>query len=127
MLHPLLHLLVCEPQRLADHLSAYADLSAAEWDDSAAACQRALLMACLAVCALVVAVALAGVALMLWAVTPGLSSDRAWLLLATPGLMLAAALGCWLMHRRALKGPWFDTLREQLGADLQLLRDEARR
>jgi sterol desaturase/sphingolipid hydroxylase (fatty acid hydroxylase superfamily) len=122
MLHPLLHLLVCEPQKLADHLSAYADLSAAEWDDATAACRRALLMACLAVCALVVAVALAGVALMLWAVTPGLAMDRAWLLLATPGLLFAAALWCWLMHRRALRGPWFATLREQLGADLLLLK-----
>jgi hypothetical protein len=127
MLHPVLHLLVSEPQWLADHLAAYAELSAAEWDDSAATCRRAVVMACLAIGALVVAVALAGVALMLWAVTPGLAMDRAWILLATPGLVLATALRCWLIHRRALRGPWFATLRGQLRADLLLVRDEAKK
>ncbi|CAD5365907.1 conserved hypothetical protein [Rubrivivax sp. A210] len=123
MLHPVLHLLATRPAWLAEHAEAYADLGAAELADASAQCTRVLLLGALSLCALGVAATLAGVALMLWALAPAMAERAAWLLLATPALPLALALAGLVAQRRAQRGPLFLLLRQQLQADLMLLRE----
>ncbi len=123
MLHPVLHLLATRPQWLADHAQAYAELATAELDDTAMRTRRALLLATATVAALGVAATLAGVALMLWAITPALTPQAQGLLLATPAPPLLLALGCLLAQRRTQRAAWFAALRGQLRADLALLRE----
>ena len=123
MLHPVLHLLATRPAWLAEHAEAYADLGAAELADAGTQYSRALLLGALSLCALGVAATLAGVALMLWALTPVLPERAAWLLVATPALPLALALAGLAAQRRARRGPLFLLLRQQLQADLLLMRE----
>lgn len=123
MLHPVLHLLATRPAWLAEHAEAYADLASAELADATAQCGRALLLGALTLCAAGVAVALAGVALMLWAVTPQLPERAAWVLLATPVLPLGLALAGLAVQRSARRGAMFLVLRQQLQADVLLLRE----
>jgi hypothetical protein len=126
-LHPVLHLLATRPQWLAEHAGAYGDLAAAELGDAAARSRRAVLLAAVTLSALAVSVTLAGVALMLWAVTPTLPADRAWLLLVTPALPLAVALVSVAVQRLGRRAELFPILRQQLQADLALLREAGAR
>lgn len=70
MIHPLLRLAATQPQMLADHAEAYAALVGEELGRSAAAAKQRLLLAAAGLCLAVTAAVLAGVAAMLWAVTP---------------------------------------------------------
>jgi uncharacterized membrane protein len=123
MLHPVLRLLATRPQWLAEHAEAYAELAAAEFDDAAASWRRSVGLSALTLCALSVGGALAGVALMLWAVTPVLPERTAWVLLATPAVPLLLALAGVVAQRLARRQALFAVLRQQVQADLLLLRE----
>jgi uncharacterized membrane protein YqjE len=116
------HLLATRPQWLAEHAEAYGELAAAELSDAAAHGLRSLLLAAVALCALGVALTLAGMAAMLWAVTPLVPPASFWLLIATPALPLLVALACLLARRLAQRDDLFAVLVQQLRADLALLR-----
>jgi hypothetical protein len=122
VLNPALHLLATRPQWLAEHAEAYAELAAAELSDAADAARRSLTLTLLSLCLLLLALGLAGVALMLWAVTPVLPERGLLVLLATPAVPLAGALVVSLLQQLARGGQPFNILRQQLHADLQLLR-----
>jgi uncharacterized membrane protein YqjE len=122
VLHPVVHLLATRPQWLAEHAEAYGELAAAELSDAAAHGLRSLLLAAVALCALGVALTLAGMAAMLWAVTPLVPPASFWLLIATPALPLLVALACLLARRLAQRDDLFAVLVQQLRADLALLR-----
>lgn len=122
MLHPALHLLATRPQWLAEHAEAYAELASAELGEAAAAWRRSALLGAATLLAATVAAGLGGVSLMLWAVTPELPPQTAWLLWATPALPLVLALvGVWVMQSKR-RGQAFIVLRQQLQADMALLR-----
>ena len=70
MIHPLFHLLVTQPNLLADHADAYAELVSAEIGTVSSAYKRKVLLNAVQLCCLTVAAILAGVAAMLWAVIP---------------------------------------------------------
>ena len=123
MMHPLLHLVATQPQLLADHAEAYAELVAAEIGTASAAWKRRALLNAVALCCLVVAVVLAGVALMLWAVIPAAQMHAAWVLIAAPLLPVAVALGCLLAARAQDEGGVFENLRRQMKADMAMLRE----
>lgn len=123
MRHPALHLLATRPQWLAEHAEAYVELAAVEFGDALARWQRSVLLGSLTLAALAVAATLAGVALMLWAVLPALPPNGPWLLLAVPALALALALTGLVAQRRAGRAELCPVLREQLRADLALLRE----
>jgi hypothetical protein len=125
MLPPLMQLLALRPPWLAEHLAAYAELAAAECAEAAAAGRRRLALGLLTLGAVGVAATLAGVALMLWAALPTLPAQTAWLLLATPALPLAVALAGAVALRPGSPGGHFVVLRQQLQADLALLREAA--
>ena len=124
-MHRLFHLLATRPQLLADHAEAYAELVAVEVNRMSATWTRLALLTAMALCSLSVALALAGVALMLWAVMPALPAQAPWVLIVVPLLPLAAAVGCLLAMQRVGQCEAFDNLRHQFKADVLMLREVA--
>lgn len=121
MLHPLMKLVTTQPQLVAHHLGAYAHLASAQAFDGLVALRGRAVLGATAAVLLVLGVLLAGVALLLAAVTPWDEMPAPWLLVAAPALpLIAAAVSWWTMRQR----PWawsLDPLREQLAADAALL------
>ena len=124
-MHPLYHLIATRPQLLADHAEAYAELVAVEIDRMSATWTRRALLNALALCGLSVALALAGVSLMLWAVMPALPAQAPWVLIVVPLLPLAAVVGCLVARPRGGQRGAFDILRQQVKADLLMLHEVA--
>ena len=123
MIHPLFLLIATRPQLLADHAEAYAELVAAELAQLSATWKRRSLLYALALCCLAVGAVLAGVALMLWAVTPAASIHALWALVAAPVVPVALALWCLLAARSNAHVSGFDNIQQQMKADLAMLRE----
>lgn len=123
MIHPLFLLMATRPQLLADHAEAYAELVAAEVAHVSAAWKRRALLYAVALVCLAVAAVLAGVALMLWAVIPVASMQAPWALLVAPILPIASAVWCLLAARSPGNASAFDNIRQQIQADLAMLRE----
>ncbi|HZE91152.1 MAG TPA: hypothetical protein VE029_05500, partial [Rhizobacter sp.] len=70
-----------------------------------------------------VAAVLAGVALMLWAVTPGLSSQAGWMLAAAPAVPLCVALVAGLLAQRPSAEKAFASVQAQMDADMRMLNE----
>jgi hypothetical protein len=121
-MHPLLRLMATRPQLLVDHVQAYADLLAVEIGLASATWKRLALLNAVALVSLGVAATLAGVALMLWSVTPAAAIHAPWALWVAPLLPLALAVGCVFAARFRGGDAAFDILRQQLGADMLVLR-----
>jgi uncharacterized membrane protein YqjE len=124
MLRSLLHLFATQPQLLAEHAQGYADLIGAQTAQAASAWRRRALLHAGALISAAVAAVLIGVALMLWAITPGLSAGGLWALVLVPVPPAALALGCWRSARVPAQASPFEAVREQLQADLKILREE---
>ena len=122
-MHPLLRLIATQPHLLADHAEAYAELLEAEVGQLSSAWKRRAVLNAVALCSLGVSAVLAGVALMLWAVIPGTSIQAPWALVAAPLLPFGVAALCLLAARPQVSGGGFDKLRQQLKADLLMLRE----
>ncbi len=123
-MHPLLRLVTNQPQLLAEHAEAYADLFGEELSTASAKWKRQALLGALALFGLVVGAVLAGVALMLWAVIPPAGMQAPWALIAAPLLPLLAAIGCALAARSPSTGPGlFGAMRQQVKADVAMLRE----
>ena len=122
MMHPLLALIATRPQLIAAHAEAYAALAAAELGEASTGWQRRLLLGAIALCSAGVAAVLAGVALMLWAVILPTADLARALLIATPLVPALLALGCGLAARGDGR-PSFTVLRQQVKADLRMLRE----
>jgi hypothetical protein len=122
MIHPLLRLVATQPELLADHAQAYAGLAGEELARAAADWKRRAVLNASALALLSVAAALAGVALMLWAVVPAASIQAPWALLAAPAVPAFVGVCCLLAGRGADIDRFAD-LRQQLAADLVMLRE----
>ena len=122
MIHPLFRLIASEPQMLADHVEAYSDLVGEEVANAAAKWKQQAVAAALVVVLAIVAAVLAGVALMLWAVTPPDTIHAPWALIVAPLLPALAAVGCWSGAKSADKGQGFAAIKAQLAADAAMLR-----
>lgn len=123
MIHPLFLLIATRPQLLADHAEAYAELVATEVGHVSAAWKRRALLYAVALGCLAVGAVLAGVALMLWAVIPVASMQAPWVLIVAPLLPVAVAVGCLLAARSPGDSSGFDSIRQQMKADLAMLRE----
>ncbi len=123
MLPPWLKLVTGQPQLLAEHAEAYGELLQAEAAALGKVWRRQALLGALAAANAALAVALAGVAVMLWAVTPPAPGQTLWVLVAVPLLPLAAALCCVLLARQHVSSAPFGVLRQQMCADWSLLRE----
>lgn len=123
MLHPLLHLVATQPQLLAEHAEAYAEMVATQVGAVSASWKRRAVLNAVALCCLGVAAVLGGVALMLWAVIPPADIHSPWALLAGPLLPAVAAAACLAAARSGGESAGFGALREQLHADIVMLRE----
>jgi hypothetical protein len=121
-MHPLLHLLMTQPGLLGEHAQGYGELLGSELAAFKQAGQRRLVWGAAAACLALAGVVLAGVAVMLWSALSAMPPAAPWVLLATPAVALAAALGCW-MRMRAQTPANFAHLREQIKADMHLLQE----
>ena len=122
-MHPLLRLASADPQLLVDHAEAYAALITADIGSTASAWKVRVLWHAAAALCLLVSLILLGVAIMLWAVTPGATQNGALVLVAVTLAPLCAAVLCAIAARRTHTTPHFDNLQQQLRADLQMLRE----
>jgi MFS family permease len=125
-MHPLLRLIATRPALLAEHAEAYGALIAAELPRVSASWQRRALLGAVALACATVALVLAGVAAMLWAVTPEAGMRAPWALLAVPLLPLLVGLICLIAARKPTEGEPMVILRQQFAADLLVLREAAR-
>jgi uncharacterized membrane protein YqjE len=123
MMHPLLHLITTQPQLLADHAEAYADLLGEEIGTASAVWKRRVVLNALALCGLGVAAVLGGVALMLWAVIPPADIQAPWALVVAPLLPLLGAVACVVAARSEVRTGAFETVRRQVKADVAMLRE----
>jgi hypothetical protein len=122
-MHPLLQLIATKPQLLFDHVEAYGELVTSEARHISAVWKRRALLSGVALCSAGVGAVLAGVALMLWAVIPASQIQAPWALLVAPLLPLALAVACIAYSRRQSDDGAFNTIREQVNADLSMLRE----
>ena len=121
-IHPLLRLVATQPQLLADHAEAYAGLVGEEMGRTAAVWKQRVVLNMVALSLVAVATVLGGVALMLWAVMPAAQIQAPWALIAAPVVPLVLALYCLFAGRRQ-GGASFADLKQQLAADLSMLRE----
>jgi len=124
-MHPLFHLIATRPQLLAEHAEAYAALIAIEVPRISAAWQRSALLKVLALCSLCVGVTLAGVSMLLWAALERLPLHAPWVLLAVPLLPLLVGAACAVAAQRVGECEALAHLRQQVSADLGMLREAA--
>ena len=123
MLHPLLHLIATKPQLLGEHAGAYAELVGDEVDKAAKSWTSRLGFYAVAFFLLTVGTVFAGVALMLLALMPMANMNLPWLLILVPCAPLLAGSLCLLRARAEPKYAAFDALKQQVSADLAMLRE----
>ncbi|MFM9879967.1 MAG: hypothetical protein ACKVOO_06110 [Burkholderiaceae bacterium] len=124
----LLHLMAHEPDALAEHAQAYAELAAAELEHATSAWKRRCTFMAAALCCGGVALVLAGVALMLWAVLPPDQIRAPWALVIAP-LVPAACAAVFVMLARQTGGfaIAMDRLLSQMKADMAMLQESSKK
>jgi hypothetical protein len=123
MIHPLVRLLATEPHLAAEHVGASAALIEVEAGEVR---RRWLIQAALSVLALGclgVAAVLTGVAVMLWAITPALSTQAHWALCLAPAVPAIVAIVAGLAAKRPAAEKAFASIQAQIRADLDMIRD----
>ena len=125
MIYPLLRLIATRPQLLLDHCEAYADLVVAETTLATSHWTQKAVLTMAAAFSLVVAVTLTGIAVMIWAVTPVITGPITLALTGAPLVPWILALACVIAARTRGPGGNMQVLRQQLSADMALLREKA--
>lgn len=121
MIHPLFRLLVSEPQMLADHVEAYAELVTEEVGAVAARMKRRMILQAVSLAGITLGVLFGAIALMLWAAVPELRAP--WVLVAVPVVPLLAGIGCHFGAKKpAEETHGMKVIREQFAADAAMLR-----
>jgi uncharacterized membrane protein YqjE len=123
MIHPLVRLIATQPQLLAEHVGGYFALIGSEAQRAKAHLLLQLLWTGLSLACIGVAAVLAGVALMLWAVTPDLSTQAAWTLAAAPGIPALVAVIAGLLARRPAAEKAFASIQKQVASDMRMLNE----
>lgn len=122
-MHPFFKLMVDRPAVITDHVEAYASLATLELSDAVKHIRLRALKTAMALSCAAVAAVLAGVAVMLWAVTPAEHLHAPWVLWFAPGLPAVVAVWCWLSAQSVSDAPAFSALRGQVRADIDMLRE----
>jgi hypothetical protein len=122
-IHPLLHLIATEPHLLGEHVSAYSDLVGVEIQKTSKMWMTRAVFWAAAAFFLLVGLLFTGGALMLWAVVPGDSMNMPWLLVLVPLVPLLGGGFCALKARAQTAESAFGTIKEQVNADLAMLRE----
>ena len=103
MIHPALRLAVAQPALLAEHAAAYACLFGEELALGSAELKRRLLCQLAALFCLTVALVLAGVAVLLWALPSAAGGPPLAVFIAVPAVPLL--LAAWLAWLGRARGP----------------------
>lgn len=122
-MHPLLHLIVKQPQLLSEHAEAYVELFGEELGMATTQWKRRATLSAIGAFSASVGIVLAGVALMLWAVVPADTMNSPWALLVVPLVPVAAAVACFVMARQRPETQAFDNMRRQLREDVAMFRE----
>ncbi|MBA3593496.1 MAG: hypothetical protein H0W47_06815 [Polaromonas sp.] len=121
MLHPFISTLIRRPNLLIDHLGGYAELIREEASEASVdLIRRAFIWALAAVGAMLFLI-LAGVAIMLGAVT----NQFHWALVAVPAVPLVLTLAAFFKAQKLLPPSHFSEVRAQFDRDAQALRSAA--
>lgn len=123
MIHPIVRLVATEPQLLAEHVGAYASMIGDEAHQVQQRLILRILLGALCLCCVGIAAVLTGIALMLWAITPGLSTGAQWALGAAPAVPALVALVAGLIARKPSAEKAFAAIKAQVAADLRMLSD----
>lgn len=124
-MHILLKLVLARPQLLVDHAQGYAALMTADLADASTALARRVALGVAGLVLLLVATILAGVSLMLWAVVPTAQMGAPWLLIVVPVTPLTASVVVLVFMRWQSQVSPFATLRKQMRADMDMLRESS--
>ena len=122
MIHPLFRLIASEPQMLADHVEAYSELVGEEVGNAIAQWKKTAIAAALLGVLGLVTLVFAGVAIMLWAVTPPDNLHAPWALVIVPLVPALGAAGFWFSAKSGDKGQGFAAIKAQFAADAAMLR-----
>ncbi len=122
-MHPFFKLMVDRPAVITDHVEAYASLATLELSGAVRQLRLRALKTAIALSCAATAAVLAGVAMMLWAVTPADHLHAPWMLWLVPGLPAIVAVWCWLSAQAVNDAPAFSALRDQVRADIDMLRE----
>lgn len=122
-MHPFFKLMVDRPAVITDHVEAYASLAALELSGAVTQLRTRALKTAMALTCAAVAAMLAGVAMMLWAVTPSDQLHAPWALWLAPGLPAAVAAWSWFSAQSVGDAPAFSALCSQVRADIDMLRE----
>lgn len=124
-MNALWRLAACRPDLLVAHLASYGALLQDDGARSMQGLQRRMVGLAVVLASFTVALGLAGVAVLLWAVSPTVAPPRAWLLLAVP--LVPVVLGVAVIRRlqRLEPLPLWQACRQQWARDQVLWRDGA--
>ena len=122
-MHPFFKLMVDRPAVITDHVEAYASLATLELSGAVRHLRLRALKTAMALSCAAVAAVLAGVAVLLWAATPADQLHAPWVLWLAPGLPAVLAVWCWLSAKAINEAPAFSALRDQVRADIDMLRE----
>lgn len=118
MLHPLFSVVIRRPDIVADHLAGYAVLAREEASSAGSQLSHRGIACAVTAVSLMVALVLAGMALMLGV----LQGQFHWVLVVVPLVALAPAIWGWQAARKPLPDRLFSSLATQFEADMQVLR-----
>ncbi|MEO6410215.1 MAG: phage holin family protein [Burkholderiaceae bacterium] len=124
MFHPLFRVIARQPHLVIEHVQAYAALVAEQLEVSADAFKQRAVMMALAGVLLFVGIILLGVAFMLWGASDA-SMRAPWALFVGPLVPLIAGVGCLMAGKGKSPASPLDKVREQVSADISMLRDAA--
>ena len=124
MIHPLIRLLVTKPHLLSDHVEAYAQLVGEEVGKVSMMWVWRIVFGASAAVLGLIGIAYLGIALMLWgAADPSSEMRHPWLLFLVPLVPLAAAGFCVWRAQAKPDHDGFAVVKEQLNADMAMLRE----
>jgi peptidoglycan/LPS O-acetylase OafA/YrhL len=126
-MNPLWDVLATQPKLVADHALAYAQLAGQEAVEYSGLLQRRLLLAISALCCATLSLGLAGVAVMLWFVSPLVHAALPWPLLIVPLVPALGLVWCLVQLSSTHSRQSFERLRQQWAADETLFKEASLR
>lgn len=121
-----LKIFLLPPDLLKRHAQGYTDLAAQELSQHLQDLGKRLFVGASGVVALLLGIALGGVALLLWSALPQLNAQWSWVLLALPlGLVLLGLALTWSARTWTVR-PVFPKLRQQVQLDTLVLQQSGK-
>jgi len=123
MIHPLLRLAATEPHLIGDHVEAYAALVGEEVNKVSTSLILRIALYGAALFMVAVGLVLVGVALLLCAAIPASDYPAPWAMFVVPLVPFLIAVGCIFFARSRPSEKPFDIIKQQLNADMAMLRE----